>query len=995
MTAPARDPRASDGAGALGFDALAAASSFLSSRWSRDNLITSFPGRLYDGRVLELIDFETVGHLLEDLAARSGPLETRSGRMGVFTWDILCESAEGPLLVQVPRALDEPGRRQRAKRDVPRKNVETMRAFIERGLGRYVLEPRELVTLAGDVPAATFRALTDHHPITFGRGSIQVELSDGARSFLIPLGPSATAELLAEMIAALVYHYDPELDGGTALTDLCVNDGDFVVKRQSDGSFALRLTAARRLESGIGKNLLLLYLVQLMAYEDFNVGDDLTGVPVLLSNPSVAFEGVVRGLRYRYRDTGRSEDDGASEALRWIRDFGHSPEGRCYRPWVDRYLDGRLPLVFGADPRERWWHLMPLFNKLGVLELRALREPSSEAAHAARTLRTFVERLSRENGRILEEELGSIRINDLGRDALVALLAEAGVAADTRAELAEALLARWPYRNLDHLLAEVPAARGLRRLKSRIAFGRVLSETEQGTLKSLPPLPKDGGTGRPLANPEVFGPVLSPSLCDAALQTFPTFEAYMDAALHDRDFGYYAHRVVIGRTGHFDTHPESFSPRYGEWIARAAFATHRELVRSGALAPESPFPLIELGAGNGRLARDIIDAIARFAREADPAARDAWRRLAERLDYRVYEISASLREKQRALLGADARVVEGDARSPGAALARDFPNGVTGFVVTNEVPDAFGVHKLAITADGRAFAALVVPRAEPSLCNALGEALSLRAAAADAAVRATFGFSDHAEDRYLDAETYAAAMKALFALPPEQRNALLAGSLWFEEVYVPATALPELAAHLATNAADYATALAAEDSGVVLYVNTHADRFIRELGSALRAGAIVTIDYGETAWGLVQGARRGDFPFRVYGEWQDYVPRPNDPYSAPGTQDMTADVNFTALANAGREAGLEVLHFGPERDVTGEALSRLLDEAAHQNTVFEFLGNPLFKVLVLGKGASTPFTGPLLSPLALAAREQDVPKSRRPRIPRIQKALTDPASNGS
>src|SRR5690606_15631955 len=68
MTAPARDPRASDGAGALGFDALAAASSFLSSRWSRDNLITSFPGRLYDGRVLELIDFETVGHLLEDLA---------------------------------------------------------------------------------------------------------------------------------------------------------------------------------------------------------------------------------------------------------------------------------------------------------------------------------------------------------------------------------------------------------------------------------------------------------------------------------------------------------------------------------------------------------------------------------------------------------------------------------------------------------------------------------------------------------------------------------------------------------------------------------------------------------------------------------------------------------------------------------------------------------------------------------------------------------------
>src|SRR6185436_18523028 len=121
---------------------------------------------------------------------------------------------------------------------------------------------------------------------------------------------------------------------------------------------------------------------------------------------------------------------------------------------------------------------------------------------------------------------------------------------------------------------------------------------------------------------------------------------------------------------------------------------------------------------------------------------------------------------------------------------------------------------------------------------------------------------------------------------------------------------------------------AAEDSGVVQYVNVHAGRFIRELGSAMAAGFIVTIDYGDTTWGLVQGARRGEFPFRVYGDWQDYVPRPNDPYAAPGTQDMTADVNFTDLARAGRDAGLHVIHYGPERDVIGDDLPGVLRAAA-------------------------------------------------------------------
>jgi len=171
-------------------------------------------------------------------------------------------------------------------------------------------------------------------------------------------------------------------------------------------------------------------------------------------------------------------------------------------------------------------------------------------------------------------------------------------------------------------------------------------------------------------------------------------------------------------------------------------------------------------------------------------------------------------------------------------------------------------------------------------------------------------------------------------------------------------------------------------------VNLHAAAFIRGIAAALAAGFVVTIDYGDTTWGIVQGARLGDFPFRVYGHWQDYHPRPNDPYTAPGTQDLTTDVNFTELARAGRDAGLHVLHFGPERDVTGDELPGVLRAAADHDYVAEFLGNPVFKVLVLGTRAGDVFTGPLMSPLPLTCSEQDVPASRRARIAAIQATLS-------
>jgi len=965
---------------------LPAASSLLSSRWSRDNLVTMRPGRLYDGRVLERVEPQTLEYLVQDLERRVGPLRVGAGNMGVLTWDIACESPNGAFVLQVPRLLDERGNRDRAVRDVPRENVENMRDFRERGLSRFVAEPRELTLLGGGVPAALFEPLPAHRTLTFGRGALQVELNDGKRTWFVALGARATAEVLAEIVAALAYHYEPERDGGTSVADVCVNDGDFALRRRDDGSFYAVASAVRKRETNIEPSLLLLYFVQLLAYEDFTIDERLVGLPTLMSNPSVAFAGMVRGRRYREQDLGGDPRRGENEALAWIRDFGRSREGRAYRPWVERFLAGALPLSFGEDVRDHWWRTIPLDTQLGLLELRALENPASTEAIAARSLRGFLERLVRDIGRRPEAADDRFRINDADLEILRSVLAEAQVPSEARAAVASRFFAHWPYRNLDHLLGLVPAARGLRRVKSGLVFGEVTAEEDHGTLRSFAAPDERVGPSRRIANDEVFAAwSLAPELAAQALATFPTFEAYMDAALHDPACGYYARNVVIGKGGHFETHPEELSPHYGRWVAKAAFAAWRELVAHGEVTESAPFPVIEFGAGNGRLARDVLDAVSALAASAESPE---WSQFAERVRYGIYEMSETLRERQRALLGDEVAIAAGDARRPRAALARDFPDGLRGFVVSNELPDAFGVHKVVLTAEGEATAALVVPRLELAVSDGLPPELARRVSEADRAVRATFSLERHRDTRYLDHAVFSDLLATVATLPAERRDAAFS-ALWFEEIYVPVALIPELAAVLAENAADYAAALAAADSGVVLYVNVHATRFMREVGASLRAGFVVTIDYGDTTFGLVRGARRGDFPFRVYRDASDFRPRPNDPYAAPGTQDMTADVNFSELARAGEKSGLCVVHYGAERDLAGEELPELVRAADEQPAFAKFLGNPVFKLLVLGSRSTTAFSGRLTSPLPLASREQDVPKPRRAKIAAIERTLSN------
>jgi len=743
------------------------------------------------------------------------------------------------------------------------------------------------------------------------------------------------------------------------------------------------MTCARRLEHGIDPKRFLFFLVQLMAYEDWSLEDDLIGLPVPVGNPAAAFCGFVRGTELRYEDLGEGAARGRDLARSWLSEFGRSREGRAYLPWVQGFLEGSLRLDEVDEPRRPWWNLVELEQRRDLARLQQQAERAQALAELVARLREVIGVGTAGEG--ASGESAAPGVNDWDREDVVALLNQCGVGATEQAAAVEAWFAGWPYRNRLQLKNQVAVLRSAGEHLANVRVHGVGSAEADGTRAALERLPAQR-PARALANPEVFpGPRLPHGLERAAARCFPSFEAFMDDALHDPAWGYYTNRVVIGQAGHFSTNPETLTPHYGRWIAAWALEVWSGLVGSGKLSKQDKFPLIEFGAGNGRLARDVLDAV-RQKRASDAR----WLAFGDALEYRIYELSDTLRQKQQELVGAEARVLPGDAREPAAALRRDFPDGVRGFIVSNELPDAFGVHKLVFSAQGVAEAVLVVPRIEAGLASRLPQALSTLCREADAQIRSTFGWKQHPEQLLLDRGTTGAVMRCIYEHPKGEVGPLL-DQVWFEEVRVSASCFEPLVEVLRAGAEEYGRALGREDSGVVQYVNVHARGYMRDLAQVLAAGQIMTIDYGDTIDGLVHGARRGKFPFRIYCDEGDYHPRANHPYTWPGSQDLTADVNFTDLALAGLEAGLTLTYYGPERTIAGAELARVI-ASTDQKPFAKFVGNSVFKLLVLSRDATWCPTGEGLEPwpvfsAPLHRTEDELEAELRPSVTAIVERL--------
>ena len=88
--------------------------------------------------------------------------------------------------------------------------------------------------------------------------------------------------------------------------------------------------------------------------------------------------------------------------------------------------------------------------------------------------------------------------------------------------------------------------------------------------------------------------------------------------------------------------------------------------------------------------------------------------------------------------------------------------------------------------------------------------------------------------------------------------------------------------------------------GEQVEVSLTAQNCIGQLGTSLHQGFLVAIDYGYSRQELLAGRHRGTVTaFRQHSVSVN-------PYEAPGEQDITAHVNFTALAGSAESLGMQV-----------------------------------------------------------------------------------------
>jgi SAM-dependent MidA family methyltransferase len=151
-----------------------------------------------------------------------------------------------------------------------------------------------------------------------------------------------------------------------------------------------------------------------------------------------------------------------------------------------------------------------------------------------------------------------------------------------------------------------------------------------------------------------------------------SFDRWMDLALYHPDYGYYTSgNVKIGSKGDFFT-SSSLGADFGELLAEQLIEMAEFLGNSQG------FTVVEVGAGSGILAKDILDYLSRNYPD-----------FYQSLSYIIIEQSQKLREQQQATLAGYARV----SWQNWTDLAN---NSLVGCVFSNELIDAFPVHRVVI-----------------------------------------------------------------------------------------------------------------------------------------------------------------------------------------------------------------------------------------------------------------------------------------------------------
>ena len=339
------------------------------------------------------------------------------------------------------------------------------------------------------------------------------------------------------------------------------------------------------------------------------------------------------------------------------------------------------------------------------------------------------------------------------------------------------------------------------------------------------------------------------------------FSRYMELALYAPGLGYYsAGARKFGPDGDFVTAPE-ISPLFGRSFARQV----------ADIMALSSAQVMELGAGSGRLAADILSELERM--QMLPQS------------YSILEVSPDLRARQQALL---------QERLPHlyhlVHWLNVLPDSISGALIANEVLDALPVHLL---------------HWKQSEIMERGVGFGTR----------HFVWQDR----------------------PLQVSPLL------------------LAAQRTHVADDYLSEVSLAARGL-----------INSLCQRLRQGALLFVDYGFGASEYYHPQRnRGTLMCHYRHHAHD------DPFFLPGLQDITAHVDFSAVAESASASNTHLLGYTTQAhflincgiaDFLEESNPEKVREYLPLSTQLQKLTSPaemgeLFKVIAVGKGLDTPLRG--------------------------------------
>lgn len=170
-----------------------------------------------------------------------------------------------------------------------------------------------------------------------------------------------------------------------------------------------------------------------------------------------------------------------------------------------------------------------------------------------------------------------------------------------------------------------------------------------------------------------------PSLCAAIADRIAnspnqriTFATYMDMALYHPNYGYYSTQAVnIGKRGDFFTSVH-LGPDFGELLAEQ-FVQMWEI-----LGQPVPFSLVEMGAGQGHLALDILNYL-----------KLRYPNFFAALEYIIVEKSPILRQEQQQRLQEFTVQIQ-------SSLEEILSNSIVGCFFSNELVDALPVHQFIL-----------------------------------------------------------------------------------------------------------------------------------------------------------------------------------------------------------------------------------------------------------------------------------------------------------